>query len=231
MEGGQAMVIDRFFIELVRLVNSRALDLFFGNFITVYALYLMGLFILILFIDSRTRRFGVLVGIAYLLTYLTGELFLKNLAGRSRPFLIYDLPVIIRLPTSYAFPSGHASMTFAVAGVFYFVGHRYRYQLLAFAAYVAFSRVYLNVHFFSDIAAGAALGILVAYVTTRYIGPFLRRHVFDRHYREAYEQVHAAQERGRAEHERGRAEKAASDRGGRAKPVSQENGESGKTED
>ena len=181
------MVIDRFFIELVRLVNSRGLDLLFGNFVTVYALYLMGLFILILFIDSVTRRFGVLVGIAYLLTYFTGELFLKNLTGRSRPFLIYDLPVIIKLPTSYAFPSGHASMTFAVAGVFYFVGHRYRYQLLAFATYVAFSRVYLNVHFFSDIAAGAALGTLIAYITTRYIGPSLRRHIFDRNFRKAYE--------------------------------------------
>lgn len=182
------MIIDRFFIELTRLMNSRAFDLFFGNVITVYALYLMGLLILLLILGRVTRRFGVLVGIAYLLTYFTGELLLKNFFGRSRPFLIYDLPVIIKLPPSFAFPSGHASMTFAVAGVFYFVGHRYRWHMLAFACYVAFSRVYLNVHFFSDIAGGAALGILVAYTTVRYVGPALRRHVFDRHYRKAYEQ-------------------------------------------
>lgn len=183
------MIIDRFFIELTRMMNSRGLDLFFGNAITVYALYLMVLFLLILILDRRTRRFGVMVGIAYLLTYLTGEILLKNLVERSRPFLIYDLPVIIKLPPSFAFPSGHASMTFAVAGVFYFVGHRYRWHMAAFAAYVAYSRVYLNVHFFSDIAGGAALGILIAYITVRYIGPFLRHHVYDRRYRKAYEEI------------------------------------------
>lgn len=182
------MIIDRFFIELTRLMDSRVFDLFFGNVVTVYALYLMGLLILVLILGRMTRRFGILVGIAYLLTYLTGELLLKNLVERSRPFLIYDLPVIIKLPTSFSFPSGHASMTFAIAGLFYFVGHRYRWYMIAFASYVAFSRVYLNVHFFSDIAAGAALDILTAYITARYIEPALRRHVFDRHYRKAYEQ-------------------------------------------
>lgn len=182
------MAIDRFFMELSRRMSSRALDLFFGNPITVYALYLMGLFIVLLILNRLTRRFGVLAGTAYLLTYLLGELLVKNLVGRSRPFLIYDLPVIIKLPPSFAFPSGHASMTFAVAGVFYLVGHRYRWHMGLFASYVAFSRVYLNVHYFTDIAGGAALGLLVAYFTVRYIGPALRRHVFDRAYRIDYEQ-------------------------------------------
>lgn len=182
------MAIDRFFMELAGRMNSRVLDLFFGNPITVYALYLMVIFIILLILNRLTRRFGILVGIAYLLTYLFGELLVKNLVGRSRPFLIYDLPVIIKLPPSFAFPSGHASMTFAVAGVFYLVGHRYRGYMALFASYVAFSRVYLNVHYFTDIAGGAALGLLVAYLTVRYIGPALRRHVFDRAYRIAYEQ-------------------------------------------
>ena len=88
---------------------------------------------------------------------------LKHAFGRPRPPLV-DQAVhpLVAVPHSYSMPSGHASTAFGAAVAVGLVHPRLRWPLLTLAALVAISRVWLGVHFLSDVLAGAALGTAVA---------------------------------------------------------------------
>jgi undecaprenyl-diphosphatase len=90
---------------------------------------------------------------------------LKVWVERDRPPLDDpEPPPLVELPSTYSFPSGHAVVAFACATVISFAVPRLRWPLFALAALVAFSRVYVGVHFPGDVAAGAAIGIAVGLV-------------------------------------------------------------------
>jgi membrane-associated phospholipid phosphatase len=102
---------------------------------------------------GRWVRATVCVGVAYVISTS-----IKLAIGRSRP-LIEDLPHLMATPTGLSFPSSHSTSSFAAAQAF---GRLLpRGPLLGAAAAMAFSRLYLGVHYPSDVAAGAALGTAV----------------------------------------------------------------------
>lgn len=90
---------------------------------------------------------------------------LKDLVGRVRPPLAHDsFTALVTLPADPSFPSGHATSAFAAAGVVAAMHPRLRAPVLALAALVALSRVYLGVHYPTDVLAGALLGLAIAAV-------------------------------------------------------------------
>lgn len=118
---------------------------------------------LILLCFKKTRTTGILVLITMLLTFLTGELILKNLICRPRPCHTFpEVPLLILRPDSYSFPSGHSASGFAAATML-FLWHK-KQAWIAFipAAVIAFSRIFLFVHYPTDVLAGSLLGILFA---------------------------------------------------------------------
>ncbi|MGB7061632.1 MAG: phosphatase PAP2 family protein [Candidatus Zixiibacteriota bacterium] len=88
---------------------------------------------------------------------------LKPLVGRVRPCHVLDnVHLLINCTHSFSFPSSHATNIFTGMIIFSFVYPRLRIGLLIIAALVAYSRVYVGVHYPFDIVAGTALGVACA---------------------------------------------------------------------
>lgn len=91
------------------------------------------------------------------------RLALKNLVARSRPcWLRPDVPLLIPLPTDYSFPSGHTLASVIGASCLARADRRFCFAAIALAALIALSRLYLFVHFPSDVLASVVLGLAIA---------------------------------------------------------------------
>jgi undecaprenyl-diphosphatase len=88
----------------------------------------------------------------------------KPFALRPRPFEVLSIPLIDARPTTSSLPSGHAAMAAAGALAASRIFPRASWLLWLMAVMIAFSRVYLGVHWPSDVVAGAALGFAVAWL-------------------------------------------------------------------
>ena len=90
------------------------------------------------------------------------SLGLRQLIGRDRPFVVYPEPrPLVHPPSSGSFPSGHAAAAFACATVIAWASPRLAVPVYVVAALVAWSRVYVGVHYPLDVLGGAVLGVLV----------------------------------------------------------------------
>lgn len=100
--------------------------------------------------------------VAILLAWLVGDELLKPLVDRGRPPRDgHGLRAIVRLPDDPSFPSGHATQAFAAATCLAVLVPPLRPWPVVLAALIALSRVYLGVHFPSDVLAGALLGTAI----------------------------------------------------------------------
>ena len=98
---------------------------------------------------------------ALILSTILGEGILKHVVQRVRPS--EDIPAVnllIAKPLSYSFPSGHTASSFAVAGVLAKYFKDYAIEFLGLASLIAFSRLYLYVHYPTDVLAGIILGLI-----------------------------------------------------------------------
>lgn len=111
----------------------------------------------------KTRASGVMMVCAVLAGFLIGEIGLKNLVCRPRPFTVNtDIVLSISVPSGYSFPSGHSCSSFAAATVLIVRDRRFGIPALITAFLIAFSRLYNYVHFPSDVLCGVLLGIICA---------------------------------------------------------------------
>lgn len=115
--------------------------------------------------DFRSRRLLPLAAVSGGIAALVGaaaSALVKVSVERLRPPLADPtVTSLVDVPSGYSFPSGHATTAFAAAAAVGLLHPRLRWPLLALAAVVGFSRVYLAVHWGLDVVAGAALGTAI----------------------------------------------------------------------
>ena len=123
----------------------------------------------ILLAFKNTRQIGKYAALSLALCGVVGNL-IKMLVMRPRPFLeIEELIPLVARPDSYSFPSMHTACAFAVTLVALKMGEgKWRYLLLTFAVIVSLSRIYVGVHYTSDVLAGFLLGALIGYVAVKF---------------------------------------------------------------
>ena len=112
---------------------------------------------LILLCFKKTRRYGIMLAMALIFGLVFGNLLLKNIIARPRPFGA-DYKLLVEAPTDYSFPSGHSMASFEMATVMFYMNRKIGYAAIAVACVVAFSRLYLYVHYPTDVICGAILG-------------------------------------------------------------------------
>ena len=122
----------------------------------------------LLLCTKKYRRQGALVLMGLLAGLLVGNVALKHLVARSRPcWLDPSVQLLIATPTDYSFPSGHTLSSVIGATILTKTDRRFGYAAIPLAALIAFSRLYLYVHFPSDVLAAAVLGVLIGKVSDR----------------------------------------------------------------
>ncbi len=116
----------------------------------------------LLLISKKTRYVGFVALFSLLLSHISVNFILKDLFHRARPFAAFpDMELLIGKLESYSFPSGHTAASFAFAFVFgkYF-NNKYSILTYILAILISFSRLYLYVHFASDVFFGFIIGNL-----------------------------------------------------------------------
>lgn len=131
---------------------------------------------LILLAFPSQRRVGVAVLLAIIVGVVVGLLILKPLIHRERPFeALGFVGLLIPAPHGSSFPSGHALTSFAAASALCYLAQGSRplraLKLIALllAVLISFSRLYLFVHYPSDVAAGIILGVGIGILSAKLV--------------------------------------------------------------
>ena len=119
-------------------------------------------FTAVLLAFRRTRRAGLAMALALGLYMLAGHCALKPLFARPRPCdLQPEMLTLVARPHGWSFPSGHTASAFAAAFALWLQNRRLGVPALVLAGFISFTRMYLYVHFPTDILGGVALGLAV----------------------------------------------------------------------
>lgn len=155
---------------------------------------------LVLMCTKKYRKAGVTILLALVVMMVCNNLVLKELIARERPFNLYELdpvkyadwggeaaryvfPNLVHQPSSYSFPSGHTSSAFAAAIAVLWYDRKIGIPTTIFAALMGFSRIYVEVHYCTDVIAGAIVGIIYALLgvlIAKYLFPVLDKYVFSK---------------------------------------------------
>ena len=148
-------------------LRSPALTQFFKA-VSNYGVIIIAVYFVIMLLWEKRKIFPI--ASACVVSGLLGNFikdYLKHYVRRPRPFLeIPSLEPLIKPPKGFSFPSGHTTLAFAVAFIAYrILPKRYSIPALCMAVLVAFSRLYMGVHYPTDILGAICVGYGAALIT------------------------------------------------------------------
>lgn len=133
-------------------------------------------FTAVLLLLRRQRAYGLSAACALTLDLVACNIILKPLIGRVRPFTFRpDLPLLVPPPGDASFPSGHTAAAFAFVFALRTAGSPLWRPALALAVVTAFSRLYLYVHWPTDVLGGMLLGAAAGWAGAKIAEALLRK--------------------------------------------------------
>lgn len=115
---------------------------------------------------KNTRKFGATFSLAMALQFFLVSGILKPLVARPRPYDYNNgIEILVKHLSSFSFPSGHTAIAFAFAFSLLVFGKKGFIPGLVFAILMGFSRMYLYVHYPTDVLFGAIIGSLFGYIS------------------------------------------------------------------
>ena len=157
------------FLSINRSFSNHVLDQFFMVATEPVYYILPGILVALYFLKANWKKTVMVVTLATITVVLTETLcddFLKPFFARPRPcnpdMMVTGARCIAGLKTSFSFPSAHAMNIFAQATLFTFLFPAKSVFFFLFAIVIGISRIYLGVHYPSDVASGALMGSAVA---------------------------------------------------------------------
>ena len=157
-------IIDQGIINFISKIHNPFLDkiiIFFTNLGDNGIVWIV--LIVVLLGMKKTRKTGLMILGAVILAMIFTN-FLKNNIQRERPYEYLNLIPLVKSSGTNSFPSSHTSVAFAVLGVYSYFKLKYRWVVSILAFGIGFSRIYLNLHYFTDVLAGAVLGLMTSYL-------------------------------------------------------------------
>ena len=115
--------------------------------------------ILLFFKKTRSLGFQLLISIGF--AYLIYQWVMKPIIARPRPFTQNPIvELLIKAPKDFSFPSGHTACGFSFVIILFLKKNKWWLPAFVLASLIGFSRLYLYVHFFTDVICGALCGII-----------------------------------------------------------------------
>ena len=121
---------------------------------------------------KKLRKVGILMGVSLAIEFIITNVVIKNWVARIRPYELIDgLTLLVGKATDYSFPSGHTGSAFALAVVvFMLMPRKYGIIALLLAFLMGFSRLYVGIHYPSDVLAGMVLGAITSIIAVKCFG-------------------------------------------------------------
>ena len=162
--------MNEFELKILDFIADKTSSPFFDKVMPIitafgdHGIFWMALTVLLL-IFRKTRPLGLSMAISLALGFICGNLITKNLVARVRPYeLNSSVSLLVKKLSDYSFPSGHTLVSFESAVCIFIRYKKTGVAALIFAAAIAFSRLYLYVHYPSDVLTGMVFGTVFAVI-------------------------------------------------------------------
>ena len=150
----RTQILDSIFLIITKIAGS------YGQLWVVVGLALL--------IPKKTRWTGIAVLISYVGVYIFGQMILKNLISRPRPCQVDQaFEMLVARPSSSSFPSTHSAWAFAAATAIFMKYKKAGIAAFVVAALIAFSRMYMFLHYPTDVLCGIVFGIILGIVADK----------------------------------------------------------------
>lgn len=132
---------------------------------------------ILLLILPKMRKYGLAMLVGLCIDVIVCNGLLKNLVARTRPCDVNTaIQLLISHPTDYSFPSGHTAASFTAVAALYFSGDKKIWKAaIVLGILIAFSRMYLYVHYPTDILGGILVGIFSGFIGSKIVTYMMKK--------------------------------------------------------
>ena len=183
---GQLTSIELGILDDIQKISTPFLDRLMVDITSLGNFSILWLAFIIIFLSTKEyKRVGKVMVIAFILNVIIVNILLKNFFDRSRPFeLVDNFDLLIPPLKDGSFPSGHSSHAFTFFAIILFMTKSKSLKIFTgiLAFLIAFSRLYLYVHFPTDVLAGSLIGFLLGILAIKiYDNRNVRKILPDKH--------------------------------------------------